>query len=158
LVHKISIYAFIYENRKRNGKKKKEKDFLTKWARGDFGPAGARAATRAGGPARPASGSGTGTALWARAHMSAMGGRRTALGRGDGRVRPREKPAAGVRRWFSAGDPVPGCRGGGEAQVGIGGRGGRVNLVGGGLEWSVHGEVAGARGGEVAGDAHGCNR
>jgi hypothetical protein len=42
--------------------------------------------------------------------------------------------------------------------VGIGGRGRRVYLAGGGLEWSVRGEVAGARGGEVAGDAHWCNR
>jgi hypothetical protein len=42
--------------------------------------------------------------------------------------------------------------------VGIGGRGGGVNLAGGGLERSVCGEVAGARGGEVASDAHGCNR
>jgi hypothetical protein len=42
--------------------------------------------------------------------------------------------------------------------VGIGGLGGGVNLVGGGLERSVRGEVAGARGGEVAGDAHECNR
>jgi hypothetical protein len=44
----------------------------------------------------------------------------------------RGKPAAGVRRWFSAGDPVPGGQGGGELRVGIGGRGGGVNLAGGG--------------------------
>jgi hypothetical protein len=48
--------------------------------------------------------------------------------------------------------------GGGEARVGIGGHGGGVNLAGGGLERSVHGEVAGARGGEVASEAYGCNR
>jgi hypothetical protein len=42
--------------------------------------------------------------------------------------------------------------------VGIGGHGGGVNLASGGLEWSVHGEVAGARDGEVAGEAYGCNR
>jgi hypothetical protein len=52
LVHKISIYAFIYENRKK--KWEKEKDFLTNWALGGFRPSqGARAATRAGGPAGP---------------------------------------------------------------------------------------------------------
>jgi hypothetical protein len=81
-----------------------------------------------------------------------------ALGGDGGGVRSRGKPAAGVRRRFSADDPVPGGRGGGEARVGIGGRGGGVNLAGGCLERLVRGEVAGARGSEVAGDAHGCNR
>jgi hypothetical protein len=71
---------------------------------------------------------------------------------------PREKPATRVLRRFSAGDPVPGGRGGGEARVGIGGHGGGVNLAGGGLERLIRYEVAGARGGEVAGDAHECNR
>jgi hypothetical protein len=42
--------------------------------------------------------------------------------------------------------------------VGIGGHGGGVNLAGGGLERLIRYEVAGARGGEVAGDAHECNR
>jgi hypothetical protein len=42
--------------------------------------------------------------------------------------------------------------------VGIVGHGGGVNLAGGGLERSVRSEVAGARGGEVAGEAYGCNR
>jgi hypothetical protein len=81
----------------------------------------------------------------------------TALGVDRGGSAER-KPAAEARRWFSAGDPVPGGWGGGEARVRIGGHGGGVNLAGGGLEWSVHGEVAGARGGEVAGEAYGCNR
>jgi hypothetical protein len=41
--------------------------------------------------------------------------------------------------------------------VGVGDHGGGVNLAGGVLGWSVRGEVVGARGGEVAGDACGCN-
>jgi hypothetical protein len=32
LVHKISIYAFIYENRKRKKKKEKRKGFSVSWA------------------------------------------------------------------------------------------------------------------------------
>jgi hypothetical protein len=42
--------------------------------------------------------------------------------------------------------------------VGVGDHGGGVNLAGGVLGRSVRGEVAGARVGEVTGDAHGCNR
>jgi hypothetical protein len=55
-----------------------------------------------------------------------------------------EKPIVGARRWFSIGDPVPGGWGGGG-----------VNLIDRQLGWSVHGEVAGSRGGEVAGGASG---
>jgi hypothetical protein len=42
---------------------------------------------------------------------------------------------------------------GGEARAGAGGRGGGGNWTGEGLGWPVHGAVAGARGGEVAGEA-----
>jgi hypothetical protein len=42
---------------------------------------------------------------------------------------------------------------GGEARAGAGVHGGGVNLTGEGLGWPVHGAVAGARGGEVAGEA-----
>jgi hypothetical protein len=42
--------------------------------------------------------------------------------------------------------------------VEVRGHGGGVNLAGGGLGRSVHGEVASARGGEVAGEAHRCDR
>jgi hypothetical protein len=42
--------------------------------------------------------------------------------------------------------------------VGVGDHGGGVNLAGGGFGRSVRGEVVGARGSEVAGDAHRCNR
>jgi hypothetical protein len=40
----------------------------------------------------------------------------------------------------------------------LGDHGGGVNLVGGCSGQPFHGEVAGARGGEVAGEANGCNR
>jgi hypothetical protein len=56
-------------------------------------------------------------------------------------------------RWFSAGSPVLQRRSGGEARAGVGDHGGRSNLAGGCLGWPVHGAVAGARGGEVAGEA-----
>jgi hypothetical protein len=42
--------------------------------------------------------------------------------------------------------------------VGVGDNGGWVNLVGGCSGRPVHGEVAGARGGEIAGEATGRNR
>jgi hypothetical protein len=55
-----------------------------------------------------------------------------------------------TRQRFFAVDPV---QGGGIAQAGVGGHGGGVNLASGGSGRSVHGEVAGSRGGEVAGEA-----
>jgi hypothetical protein len=58
-------------------------------------------------------------------------------------------------RRFSAGVPVPRRGSGGEARAGVGDYGGGANLAGGCLGWPVHGEVAGARGGEVAGEANG---
>ena len=50
-------------------------------------------------------------------------------------------------------DPVLRDIGGGLAWPKPGEHGGRVNLAGGGLAWPVHSEVAGFRGGEVAGEA-----
>jgi hypothetical protein len=47
---------------------------------------------------------------------------------------------------------------GGETRAGVGDHGGGVNLTSGGLGWPVHGAVAGARGGEVAGEAAERNR
>jgi hypothetical protein len=59
---------------KRNGKKKRKRISLLTGPEGEFGPTGgARAATRAGGLARPTIGSGVGTASWARAHVPARG-------------------------------------------------------------------------------------
>jgi hypothetical protein len=51
LVHKISIYKYIYEIRKKKWKKEKEREFSANWAEGeDFGPASAGAGRR---PSRP---------------------------------------------------------------------------------------------------------
>jgi hypothetical protein len=154
LVHKISIYKHICENGKRKWEKEKER------IRPSLGRA--RGAMRAGGLARPASGSGAGMAPWAQAHTLARGGV-TVLG-GDGGFSREENRSLelddgslSVIR-FPVGDPIPGGWGGSEARVWIGGQGGGVNLAGGGLEWSVCSEVAGARGGEVADEAYGCNR
>jgi hypothetical protein len=54
--------------------------------------------------------------------------------------------------------PVPRRGGGGEAWVGIGDHRGGVNLTGGCLGRPVRGTVAGVHGGEVVGEAVGCNR
>jgi hypothetical protein len=54
--------------------------------------------------------------------------------------------------------PVPWRGGGGEAQAGAGDHRGGVNLTSGGLGRPVHDAVAGFHGGEVAGEAVGCNR
>jgi hypothetical protein len=62
-------------------------------------------------------------------------------------------PTVVPHRW-----PVLGSWDGGIAWAEVGGHRGGVNLAGGGLEQPVHGEVAGARGGEVAGEAYGCYR
>jgi hypothetical protein len=53
------------------------------------------------------------------------------------------------------GAPVPRRGSGSEAQAGVVDHGGGANLAGGCLGWPVHGVVAGARGGEVAGEANG---
>jgi hypothetical protein len=47
---------------------------------------------------------------------------------------------------------------GGEARAGVGDLGGRFNSAGGCLAWPVHSAVAGAHGGEVAGEAAERNR
>jgi hypothetical protein len=57
------------------------------------------------------------------------------------------------RRWS-----VLGSRGGGLAWAGVGSYGDGVNLATGHSGWPVHGEVAGSRGGEVAGEATGRDR
>jgi hypothetical protein len=64
----------------------------------------------------------------------------------------------GISRRFSVGSPVLRWGSGGEAWARVGGHGGGVNLTGGGLGWPVHGVVAGARVGEVAGEVTGRNR
>jgi hypothetical protein len=62
---------------------------------------------------------------------------------------PRRFSAVGLVLWRGSG---------GEARAVVGGHGGGVNLTDGDLGWPVHGVVAGARGGEVAGEAAGRNR
>jgi hypothetical protein len=53
LVHKISIYVYIYENRKNKWKKEEEKEFHANWAGGGFWPS-ERGRARAGRwPSRP---------------------------------------------------------------------------------------------------------
>jgi hypothetical protein len=50
LVHKMSIYAYVYGNRKiemEKGKGKKKRNFPANWAGGNFGPARGRAGPRA---------------------------------------------------------------------------------------------------------------
>jgi hypothetical protein len=53
---------------------------------------------------------------------------------------------------------VPRRGGGGEAWAGVGDHKCGFNLTGGGLGRPVRGAVAGVHGGEVAGEAAGCNR
>jgi hypothetical protein len=56
LVHKISIYKYIYENGKKKWKKEKEKEFLASWTGGILAQR-ARARARGGRlSTRPASG------------------------------------------------------------------------------------------------------
>jgi hypothetical protein len=153
LVHKISAYKYIYENGKRNGKRKKKKEFSASWAGGNFGPA-KRGRSRGRRPSRPAE------------ERRRRGGRR---GRGpthqreegvtawscDGGRTGRGSTGGEAPRRFSAEAPVPRWGSGGEAWAGVGDYGGGANLVGGCLGWLVHGAVAGARGGEVTDEANG---
>jgi hypothetical protein len=69
----------------------------------------------------------------------------------------RSSTGGGIPRRFSAVGSVPRRGGGGEARVGAGDHRGAVNLTGGGLGRPVRGAVAGVHGGEVAGEAVGCN-
>jgi hypothetical protein len=68
------------------------------------------------------------------------------------------------RRWKSAAvlrrgsGSAAGRGGGGEARAGAGDHRGGVNLTGGGLGRSVRDAMEGVHGGEVAGEAVGCNR
>jgi hypothetical protein len=76
---------------------------------------------------------------------------------GGGEV-DRSSTTGEILRRFSAVGPVLWRGSSGEARAGVGDHGGGVNLTGGGLGWSVHGAVVGARGGEVAGEAAERNR
>jgi hypothetical protein len=63
-----------------------------------------------------------------------------------------------IPRRFSAVGPVLWRGSGGEARAGVGDHGGGVNLTGGGSGVAGPRWVAGARDGEVAGEATGCDR
>jgi hypothetical protein len=69
----------------------------------------------------------------------------------------RSSTADAIPRRFSAVGPVLWRGSGGEARAGLGHHRGGVNLTGRDLGWPVHG-AAGARGGEVAGEAAERNR
>ena len=58
---------------------------------------------------------------------------------GDGGEGVGRGSAGEIPRRFSAVGPVLRWGSGGEAQAGVGGHGGGVNLTGGGLGWPVHG-------------------
>jgi hypothetical protein len=141
----------------------KEKEFQVNRAGGDFRPGRTwpRAAAWAGGPLGPPAGETAwgrrkdGAVAWA--HMAEEGGLTAWHGDG-GKGASRGSTVGGILRQFSAGSPVLRRGSGGEARAGVGGHGGGVNLTGGGLGWPVHGAVAGAHGGEVAGEAAKCNR
>jgi hypothetical protein len=140
---------------KRNGKRKGKKISLLTGP-GGFRPSrGACARGRAAcGPTQPASGSGVAdgvVGVGPRASEEEV----MALG-GDGGANRPESAVGEVPQRFSVAVPVSGGRGGGLAWTRVGDHGGGVNLVGGCS--GVHGEVAGARDGEAAGEANGCNK
>jgi hypothetical protein len=99
---------------------------------------------------------GDGAVAWG-PHTSEGGGFNGADGNG-GRGVDRSSTGGGILRRFSAVGPVPrrGC--GGEARAGAGDHRGGANLTDGDVGRPVRGAVAGVHGGEVAGEAVGCNR
>jgi hypothetical protein len=155
LVHKISAYNSIYEKWEKEMRKRKRKGFSCLLGRGDFGPPGrerARAGA-AGGPAGPTARETVGgRRCGAGPHVTREGGLTARGSDGWGEV-DRSSTAREIPRRFSAVGPVLWRGSGGEAWAGAGDHGGGVNWTGGGLGWPVHGAVAGARGGEVAGEA-----
>jgi hypothetical protein len=159
LVHKISAYKYIYENGKKKWEKKKERVFLLAGPGEILAHLGVSACTDAvGGPLGPSAGETAGNGAVARAHTSARGGGLTAWSRRWRGGADRGSAAGEIPRWFSVVGPVLWRGSGGEARAGVGDHGGGVNSTGGGLRWPVHGAVAGARGGEVAGEAAERNR
>jgi hypothetical protein len=160
LVHKISAYKFIYENGKMKWEKEKEKEFQVNRARGILawsgagarrrgqmgldGPRGARDGATDVVGAGPRAREGEG-----RRRQGGGGGERSAAGENRSPVNPTVVP----RRWSGSGWT-------GWWQSTSGGRGSR--------RWGQFDQwrprvagprrVAGARGGEVAGEATGRNR
>jgi hypothetical protein len=156
LVHKISAYNCIYENGKKKWEKKKEKGIPACWAGREI--LAHPGASTVGGPAGPSARETAGDGAVARAHTSAREGGLTARSGDGGGGRTGRLDRRRCPRWFSAVGQVLRRGSGGEAWAVVGGHGGGVNSTGGGLGWLVHGTVAGARGGEVAGEAAERNR
>ena len=94
---------------------------------------------------------------WARAHASERGGL-TAWNGDGGEGADFGSTAGEIPRRFSVVGPVLWRGSGGKARAGVGDHRGGVNLTGGGLGQPVRDAVAGVHGGEVAGEAVGCNR
>jgi hypothetical protein len=158
-VHKISAYKYICENGEKKWEKKKEKEFQVNRAGGDFGLVGrGRVASRPNGPIRPTrSGDGAADAVGTGPRAREGEGRRRQGGGGErsaaGENRSPVNPTAVPRRWSGSGWT-------GWWQSTSGGRGSRrwgkfdrwrPGVAG---PW----RVAGARDGEVAGEATGRNR
>jgi hypothetical protein len=126
LVHKISAYNSIYENGKRNEKKKKKRVFLLDGPGGILAHSGASArAGAAGGPAGPIARETTGDGAVAQAHTSAREGGLTARdndggGRSTG-ARPPVKSRDGSPPWvrFRGGGAVA-RHGRGQGITGVG--------------------------------------
>jgi hypothetical protein len=159
LVHKILVSKYICENGKKKREKKKEKGFPASWAGGDFGPAGVSARGRVRfRPSWPScAGRQRGTAPWRGPARQREGGADGVNGTEEGGARPRSGRRRVPRR-FSVVGPVLWRGGGGEARAGEGGHGGGANFACGGLWRPVHGTVAGARGGDAAGEVADHNR
>jgi hypothetical protein len=137
---------------KRNEKKKKKRVFLLAGPGGILAHPGAREGV-AGGLDGPKARETAGDSTVARAHTSVREGGLTVRGSDGGGEVDRSSTTGEIPRRFSAVGPVLWWGSGGEARAGAGDHGVGVNLTGGGLGWSVHDAVAGARGGEVAGEA-----
>jgi hypothetical protein len=118
LVHKISVYNYIYENGKKKWEKKKRREFLLAGPGGEIlaHPGASARASAAGGPsARETAGDGT----MARAHTSAREGGLTAWsidggGERSSRARPPVQSRGGSSPW------VRFCGGGAVARHGRG--------------------------------------
>jgi hypothetical protein len=157
LVHQISAYKYIYENGKKKWEKEKEKGFQSNWAGGGILAQSGGGARRRGqmGPDGPRGAGTPRQTPWARAHAPEREGGDCIRGEGGGRSAAGENRSpvnltAVPRRWSGSGWT-------GWWQSTSGGRGSQ--------SWSqfdrwmpgVAGPrlVAGARGGEVAGEATG---
>jgi hypothetical protein len=152
-VHKILASKYICENEKRNRKRKRERILQLTGPGEGISAHSARGRGRTCGPVGPAA-----RKRWRGRSRSAgpparerEGGLTALLGNGGGRG----STGAGRRRTprrFSVVGPVLWRGSGGEARAGEVGHEGGANLACGGLWRPVHGAVAGARGGEAAGE------